>query len=95
MVDSRIELSRVSAIAQELGVTQEIYMRITPGVEADTHEYIRTGCEDSKFGFTMREDFAFKCVKEHSKHQTFILRGCTCILGRKSLRSILLAKQSK
>lgn len=64
VVDSRIELSRVSAIAQELGVTQDIYMRITPGVEADTHEYIRTGCEDSKFGFTMREDFAFNCVRD-------------------------------
>lgn len=64
VVDSRIELARVSAIAQEMGVTQDIYMRITPGVEADTHEYIRTGCEDSKFGFTMREDFAFTCVRD-------------------------------
>lgn len=63
VADSRIEIARISAIAQELGVEQEIYMRITPGVEADTHEYIRTGCEDSKFGFTMREDFAFECIK--------------------------------
>lgn len=63
VADSRIEIARISAIAQELGVEQDIYMRITPGVEADTHEYIRTGCEDSKFGFTMREDFAFKCIK--------------------------------
>lgn len=64
VIDSRIELDRVSKIAGELGVTQSIYMRITPGVEADTHEYIRTGCEDSKFGFTMREDWAFNCVKD-------------------------------
>lgn len=64
VVDSRIEINRLSLIAQELGVTQRIYMRITPGVEADTHEYIRTGCEDSKFGFTMLEDFAFNCVKD-------------------------------
>lgn len=63
VADSRIEIARISAIAQELGVEQEIYMRITPGVEADTHEYIRTGCEDSKFGFTMRENFAFECIK--------------------------------
>lgn len=62
VVDSRIEAYRVSEIAAELGKTQDVYMRITPGVEADTHEYIRTGCEDSKFGFTMREDFAFTCV---------------------------------
>ncbi len=62
VVDSRIEAYRVSEIAAELGKTQDVYMRITPGVEADTHEYIRTGCEDSKFGFTMRDDFAFTCV---------------------------------
>ena len=64
VIDSRIELRRISEIAGELGVEQPVYMRITPGVEADTHQYIRTGCEDSKFGFTMREDFAFKCVKD-------------------------------
>lgn len=62
VVDSRIEAYRVSEIAAELSKTQDVYMRITPGVEADTHEYIRTGCEDSKFGFTMRDDFAFTCV---------------------------------
>ena len=62
VVDSRIEAYRVSEIAAELGKIQDVYMRITPGVEADTHEYIRTGCEDSKFGFTMRDDFAFTCV---------------------------------
>ncbi len=81
VVDSRIELSRVSAIAQELGVTQEIYMRITPGVEADTHEYIRTGCEDSKFGFTMREDFAFKCVKDALEAPNVHLAGLHMHIG--------------
>ncbi|MEG0322608.1 MAG: diaminopimelate decarboxylase, partial [Raoultibacter sp.] len=64
VIDSRIELARVSDIAGKLGKVQDIYMRITPGVEADTHEYIRTGCEDSKFGFNMRNDWAFNCVKD-------------------------------
>ncbi len=64
VVDSRIELARVSEIAAEMGKTQEIYLRITPGVEADTHAYIQTGCEDSKFGFTMIEDFAFTCIRD-------------------------------
>lgn len=81
VVDSRIELSRVSAIAQELGVTQDIYMRITPGVEADTHEYIRTGCEDSKFGFTMREDFAFTCVKDALAANNVRLKGLHMHIG--------------
>ena len=81
VVDSRIELARVSEIAGELGVEQAIYMRITPGVEADTHEYIRTGCEDSKFGFTMLDDFAFKCVKDAIEAPNVKLAGFHCHIG--------------
>ena len=81
VVDSRIELARVSEIAGELGVTQNIYMRVTPGVEADTHEYIRTGCEDSKFGFTMLNDFAFKCVKDALEAPNVHLAGFHCHIG--------------
>lgn len=81
VADSRIEIARISAIAQELGVEQEIYMRITPGVEADTHEYIRTGCEDSKFGFTMREDFAFECIKTALEAPNVHLAGLHMHIG--------------
>ena len=78
VVDSRIELARVSRIAGELGVVQPIYLRITPGVEADTHEYIRTGCEDSKFGFTMLDDFAFHCIKDVLAAPNVKLVGLHC-----------------
>ncbi len=81
VVDSRTELRRVAACAKEHGVTQDIYMRITPGVEADTHEYIRTGCEDSKFGFTMREDFAFTCLDETIHTENVRLVGLHCHIG--------------
>ena len=81
VLDSRIELARVNEIAGRLGVVQDVYMRITPGVEADTHEYIRTGCEDSKFGFTMREDFAFKCVGDVLAAENVRLVGLHCHIG--------------
>ena len=81
VVDSRIELARVSRIAGELGVVQPIYLRITPGVEADTHEYIRTGCEDSKFGFTMLDDFAFRCIKDVLAAPNVKLVGLHCHIG--------------
>lgn len=64
VIDSLAELARVSEIAAAQGKTQKVYMRITPGVEADTHEYIQTGCEDSKFGFTVLNDWAFECAKK-------------------------------
>ena len=81
VLDTRIELGRVSRIAGELGVTQKVLMRITPGVEADTHEYIKTGCEDSKFGFTMLGDFAFNCVEDVLAAPNVELVGFHCHIG--------------
>ena len=81
VLDTRLELARVSRIAGELGVTQKVLMRITPGVEADTHEYIKTGCEDSKFGFTMLDDFAFKCVADVLGTANVDLVGFHCHIG--------------
>ena len=81
VLDSRLELYRVDRIAGELGKVQDVYMRITPGVEADTHEYIKTGCEDSKFGFTMREDFAFNCVENVLQAQNVRLVGLHMHIG--------------
>ena len=81
VLDSRLELQRVSRIAGELGRTQKVLMRVTPGVEADTHEYIKTGCEDSKFGFTMLEDFAFRCVGDVLAAPNVELTGFHCHIG--------------
>ena len=81
IVDSRIELGRISEIAGRLGRVQDVYMRVTPGVEADTHEYIRTGCEDSKFGFTMKDDFAFRCVADVLAAPNVHLAGLHCHIG--------------
>ena len=81
VLDTRLELERVSRIAGELGVTQKVLMRITPGVEADTHEYIKTGCEDSKFGFTMLNDFAFRCVADVLAAPNVELVGFHCHIG--------------
>ena len=85
VVDSDYELARVSRIAGELGKVQEIYLRITPGVEADTHEYIKTGCEDSKFGFTLRDDFAFECIGEALKAENVHLAGLHMHIGSQIL----------
>ena len=86
VLDSRIELRRVDEIARRHGVVQDVYMRITPGVEADTHEYIRTGMEDSKFGFTMLDDFAFNCVEDVLKAENVHLRGLHMHIGSQIFR---------
>ena len=63
VVDSFEEMERLSAMAVERGVAQRILIRVTPGVEADTHDFIMTGAEDSKFGFGRNQGLALKAVR--------------------------------
>ena len=63
VVDSFEEMERLSALAEARGTQQRILIRVTPGVEADTHDFIMTGAEDSKFGFGMNEGLAMRAVK--------------------------------
>ena len=52
MVDNWLELKTLTQIAAKEGDTSvPIMIRLTPGIECHTHEYIRTGHLDSKFGF--------------------------------------------
>ena len=51
VVDNFHELSLVSTLAKELGVVQDILLRLCPGVDPHTHIYTTTGIIDSKFGF--------------------------------------------
>ena len=53
VVDTHEELERISAAAVRRGLKQQVILRICPGVEADTHAYIQTANEDSKFGFNI------------------------------------------
>ncbi|MCL2403034.1 MAG: diaminopimelate decarboxylase [Coriobacteriia bacterium] len=63
VVDSFEELDRISALAAARGTEQSVLLRVTPGIKADTHDYITTGAEDSKFGFGLNEGLALEAVK--------------------------------
>jgi diaminopimelate decarboxylase len=62
VVDSFDELERLAELGPRLGVRPEILLRVTPGVEAHTHEYVRTGQDDSKFGFGLASGAAAAAV---------------------------------
>lgn len=63
VVDNFHELKLLGALATQKGVIADILLRLAPGVEAHTHEYISTGQEDSKFGFDMKGDMARRAVE--------------------------------
>lgn len=43
IVDNLWEMKKINEIAEKYGKVQKIYLRITPGIEAHTHDYIKTG----------------------------------------------------
>jgi diaminopimelate decarboxylase len=55
VLDSADEITRLAAVAAELGVRQDVLLRVTPGVSGDTHHAISTGQADSKFGFSLEQ----------------------------------------
>lgn len=63
VADSLGELERISAVALQRGVTQPVLLRVTPGIKPDTHGYIQTGQEDSKFGFGLNHGLAMEGVR--------------------------------
>lgn len=54
-VDNFFELALLNNIAKSQNKTINILLRITPGIECHTHEYIQTGHLDSKFGFDLTQ----------------------------------------
>lgn len=53
VVDSFDELERLERIGGELDHRYTCWLRVTPGIDAHTHQYVRTGHDDTKFGFTL------------------------------------------
>ncbi|MFI3167933.1 MAG: diaminopimelate decarboxylase [Bacillota bacterium] len=79
--DSHQELATLNAIAKEAGIVQKIELRINPGVEAHTHEFIQTAKTDSKFGFGIQTGDALEAVKEALKFENLHLSGLHCHIG--------------
>ncbi|WP_246398883.1 diaminopimelate decarboxylase [Mycobacterium vicinigordonae] len=63
VLDSMIEIERLDAIAGEAGIVQDVYVRLTVGVEAHTHEFISTAHEDQKFGLSVASGAAMAAVR--------------------------------
>jgi diaminopimelate decarboxylase len=62
VLDSMTEIERLDAIAAEAGVVQDVFVRLTVGVEAHTHEFISTAHEDQKFGLSVASGAAMSAV---------------------------------
>ena len=81
VVDTHEELERIDAAAAEAGTVQKVIVRVCPGIEADTHAYIQTANEDSKFGFNIRNGAAAEATKLALSLEHVELTGFHCHIG--------------
>lgn len=81
VVDNLEELETLQRVARAKGVRQGIMFRVKPGVDAHTHNFIRTGQIDSKFGFALETGEAMHAVEEAAKLPNLQIQGIHCHIG--------------
>jgi diaminopimelate decarboxylase len=86
VIDSFDEIDRIEAIHAETGQVATALLRVTPGVEAHTHEFIATGQDDSKFGFTVSTGVAAAAVERATASPAIELVGIHAHIGSQVFR---------
>ncbi|MBP3360602.1 MAG: diaminopimelate decarboxylase [Clostridia bacterium] len=81
IVDNIYELEKINETAKHEGVIQKIMFRIKPGIDAHTHDFIRTGQIDSKFGVALENGEAFEIIKHAMKLENVKVDGVHCHIG--------------
>ncbi|OOM76165.1 diaminopimelate decarboxylase [Clostridium sp. BL-8] len=81
VVDNYYEMEALNDAAKECNKVQNIYLRITPGIEAHTHDYIKTGQIDSKFGFAPVGTVIEDAIKKAISFEHINLAGIHCHIG--------------
>jgi len=81
VVDSFDEMDRIEAIVGPSGTAPKVLLRINPGIDAHTHEYLRTGIPDSKFGFPLTEGIATRAIERAKKSPAMEFIGVHMHIG--------------
>ncbi|WP_321384167.1 diaminopimelate decarboxylase [uncultured Enterococcus sp.] len=81
VVDNFYELELLKELTSAKNVEQAVMLRVTPGVNAETHDYILTGQVDSKFGFDVNSGQATKAMDIVMATKGLTLQGIHCHIG--------------
>jgi diaminopimelate decarboxylase len=81
VADSSDEIDRLEAVAASAHERPRVLVRVTPGVEAHTHEFIETGTEASKFGFTITDGVARLAARRIASSSDMEFAGLHCHIG--------------
>ncbi|WBX79221.1 diaminopimelate decarboxylase [Virgibacillus salarius] len=81
VVDNFREIELIGRLLKEYNKQMDVLMRVTPGIESKTHQYIMTGNEDSKFGFNLNNGQAEEAFKLLWNHEFIKFKGLHCHIG--------------
>ena len=81
VVDNRFELDLINEIAGAKGIVQNVLFRIKPGIDAHTHDFVKTGQIDSKFGFALENGEAIQIHRYASTLTNIRIDGVHCHIG--------------
>ncbi|MBE1554072.1 diaminopimelate decarboxylase [Sporosarcina limicola] len=87
VIDNFSEITMVKDIAETRKEKMNVLIRVTPGVEAHTHDYITTGQEDSKFGFDLKNGQTDEAFLQLHDHPYLELLGMHCHIGSQIFES--------
>lgn len=81
IVDNPLELHRLNEICADKNKKAKVLLRVNPGIDAHTHEYIQTSKFSSKFGESIFDEEIFNIIKEFLNSENVILEGFHCHVG--------------
>jgi len=81
VIDSFDEIERIERLHAEGLPAPRVQLRITPGLHVETHAYVSTGQDDSKFGFNLNNGDAHRAVERARSSQAMDLVGIHCHIG--------------
>lgn len=81
VLDHRQEIDTLEAMLKEKGKTQSVLLRVNPGIDAHTHDYIKTSKLDSKFGESIYDEDIYALTKKLSESDAFNFKGFHCHIG--------------
>jgi diaminopimelate decarboxylase len=94
VIDSLEELIELDRLAGVRGARPRVLIRITPGIEAHTHEYLKTGIEDTKFGVPIGEP-ALDVIGKAAVATNLDLRGLHSHIGSQILETAPFAEAAR
>lgn len=81
VIDSFDEFDRIESLVAGGRPRPDVLVRVNPGIDAHTHEYLQTGVPDSKFGFPLTEGIAIEAIERAKASEALRFRGLHIHIG--------------